>query len=259
MTATRTTRYFGGVFFRLFGPTIILSLTLSRVASAERLPLTYYTKADGLGSGEVHRIILDSRGFLWFCTATGLSWFDGYRFHAYNLENPVLSIPTATDMLESAGAYWVATNGYGVWRFEKDILSASLIPKQRDRDYGFGAGASQVLRYPVGDEPATNRVNVLYKDKAGRLWAGTDGGLFRFDGVSVPCKFRRVELHLRSHSDSQVQVWALLADPDGSVWAGTKFGLARIFPDGHIAHYDFLPSQGTDNVYALLRISRDIY
>jgi ligand-binding sensor domain-containing protein len=49
-------------------------------ARAERLPLKYYTVADGLPSNIINRIFRDSRGFLWFCTNEGLSRFDGYTF-----------------------------------------------------------------------------------------------------------------------------------------------------------------------------------
>lgn len=47
-------------------------------ALAERLPIKIYTPADGLAHEQIKRIVRDSRGFLWFCTADGLSRFDGY-------------------------------------------------------------------------------------------------------------------------------------------------------------------------------------
>jgi ligand-binding sensor domain-containing protein len=47
---------------------------------AERLPIRTYTVADGLPRDRINRIVRDSRGFLWFCTAEGPSGFDGTRF-----------------------------------------------------------------------------------------------------------------------------------------------------------------------------------
>ena len=47
------------------------------ISHAERLPIKTYTVADGLAHNEVNKIVRDSRGFLWFCTADGLSRFDG--------------------------------------------------------------------------------------------------------------------------------------------------------------------------------------
>src|SRR5690242_503013 len=54
-------------------------------AHAERLPAKVYTVADGLAHNSVHRIFRDSRDLLWFCTAEGLSRFDGYNFINYGI------------------------------------------------------------------------------------------------------------------------------------------------------------------------------
>src|SRR5437879_9137945 len=59
---------------------------LVSVAQAERLPLKTYTTADGLAHNEINKIVRDSRGFLWFCTADGLSRFDGYAFANYGTD-----------------------------------------------------------------------------------------------------------------------------------------------------------------------------
>src|ERR1019366_7823576 len=53
------------------------------VLHATRLPIRTYTTADGLARDHILCIAQDSHGFLWFCTAEGLSRFDGYRFTNY--------------------------------------------------------------------------------------------------------------------------------------------------------------------------------
>src|SRR2546422_5626499 len=83
---------------------------------AERLPLKAFTTADGLAHNVINKIVRDSRGFLWFCTADGLSRFDGYTFTNYGTEQG-LPHPNVTDILETrSGEFWVATYG-GVVRF----------------------------------------------------------------------------------------------------------------------------------------------
>ncbi|HET8676351.1 MAG TPA: two-component regulator propeller domain-containing protein, partial [Blastocatellia bacterium] len=52
-----------------------LLLALSCAARAEQLPIKTYTTADGLAQNLVNQIVRDSRGYLWFCTAEGLSRF----------------------------------------------------------------------------------------------------------------------------------------------------------------------------------------
>ncbi|MDQ3666781.1 MAG: hypothetical protein M3410_09415 [Acidobacteriota bacterium] len=58
----------------------------SIAGTSRRLPLKSYTTADGLAHDEINKIVRDSRGFLWFCTAEGLSRFDGYTFTNYGTD-----------------------------------------------------------------------------------------------------------------------------------------------------------------------------
>src|SRR5262245_36270622 len=79
-------------------------------AYAERLPVEALTVAHGLASNTIHKIVRDSRGFLWFCTGDGLSRFDGHQFVNFRLEHG-LPGRNVLDVIESrAGDYWVATN-----------------------------------------------------------------------------------------------------------------------------------------------------
>src|SRR5258708_21894113 len=89
----------------------------ARSVSAEQLPVRTYTTADGLPRDLILRIVRDSHGFLWFCTADGLSRFNGYEFTNYGVEQG-LPNPVINDLLETRrGVYWVATNGGGVAGF----------------------------------------------------------------------------------------------------------------------------------------------
>ena len=59
----------------------LLALLLGvSLLQAKRLPIRTFTTADGLARDHVLCIVQDSHGFLWFCTAEGLSRFDGYQF-----------------------------------------------------------------------------------------------------------------------------------------------------------------------------------
>src|SRR5262249_28280731 len=139
-------------------------LTVLVAAYAEQLPLKSFRTTDGLLSDTVNSIVQDSRGFLWFSTSFGLSRFDGYGFTHYT-EKEGLSYPNCNGLAETGrGCFWVFTNGGGGFR----------INPNGDARLGFHP-------FPVGDQPATNRVNSLYEDRSGRLWAGTDAGLFSLD------------------------------------------------------------------------------
>ncbi len=57
------------------------------VVHAEFLPVKTYITTEGLLRDEVFRMKQDTRGFLWFCTADGLSRFDGYAFTNYTTDD----------------------------------------------------------------------------------------------------------------------------------------------------------------------------
>src|SRR2546430_16339728 len=63
-----------------------LLLFAQGIGQADQLPVRNYTTADGLPRDLVLRIVPDSHGFLWFCTADGLSRFNGYEFTTYGVE-----------------------------------------------------------------------------------------------------------------------------------------------------------------------------
>src|SRR5260370_9727592 len=92
-------------------------LCLAAVAECRQLPIRVYTTADGLAHNSVHRIVPDSRGFLWFATGEGLSRFDGYQFTTYDMDQG-LPHRAVYDLLEARnGIYWIATAG-GLTRFD---------------------------------------------------------------------------------------------------------------------------------------------
>src|SRR5215510_3107687 len=223
---------------------IVVSLALTVAdARAEQLPVKAYTLENGLAHNRVKRIVQDSRGFLWFCTADGLSRFDGNQFTNYQAEDG-LPAPSINDVVEAGGgSYWIATNSDGVFRFDS---RAAVEPSGR------GGAMSRFVPFRVGDEPVTNRVNVLYRDGDGTLWAGTDGGLFALKTRQGDTAFRAIALGIPSHPDIQVPIWAIARDNTGSLWIATKYGLVRHRSDGRMEHVQVDPSPVDDNVPALI-------
>jgi PAS domain S-box-containing protein len=211
----------------------------ARDAAAEQLAIKTYNTEAGLAHNRVKRIVQDSHGFLWFCTADGLSRFDGSQFTNYRFEDGLLA-SSLNDLLEASdGVYWIATNSIGVVRFDL----AGTPPGKADL-------RSRFTTFPISRDGVSNRVNVLYRDRAGTLWAGTDGGLFQL--IASEKAFRPVALHIPAHPDIEVQVWALAEDAAHQLWIGTRFGIVRRLADGSVRHYQVNPSAGDDNVAALV-------
>jgi len=211
----------------------------STVVYAERLPVRTYTTADGLPHDRLGRIRRDSHGFLWFCAAAGgLSRFDGTTFVTYPSD---FLQHTINDIFEDQdGSYWVATNGAGVYRLDPR-------PRQSadDRSPRFTAIA-------VGNEPATNRVNTLFRDRRGQLWAGTDAGLFVLEPRSTGGSARHVPLEPSSDRERTLQIWSFAEDRAGLLWVGTSDGLRLRSEDGRVARVSIHPDHGVDHVWSLL-------
>jgi ligand-binding sensor domain-containing protein/signal transduction histidine kinase len=200
---------------------------------AERLATRRFTTADGLAGDFIISVARDSRGFLWFSTRDGLSRFDGTEFVTYGVAD---GLPHATinHVLETRdGIYWIGTNGGGVARFNpRGARPASAgAPAVPAREPLFVA-------YTLGPEQASNRVNVLFEDRRGRLWAGADDGLYRLERTAEHDAFRRVELPLVPDDTSLRGIGRIAEDAEGSLWIAGGLGLVRLLPDGRSVVYD---------------------
>jgi signal transduction histidine kinase/ligand-binding sensor domain-containing protein len=220
---------------RLLQAALLLALLLTPAAMvrAELLPVKTYNTESGLAHDRTRRIVKDSRGFLWVCTAEGLSRFDGYGFVSYNRRHG-LPGNGVNDLIETRqGVYWVATDN-GVCR-----LNSSIYRKVTPGDGGQGGTRQESLFnvYQLSPQAASNRVGSLYEDRAGRIWAGTGGGIFLLDSGQGD-SFRPFPVNLPNQPDASLSVYAMAEDAEGSLWMVTGSGLLRILPDGKVVLYE---------------------
>jgi len=202
------------------------------VARAERLPIKNYTTADGLSHNIVNKILRDSRGFLWFCTAEGLSRFDGYSFTNYGTAEG-LPHPNVSDILETRGGeYWVATNA-GLVRFN---------PKGRPINRGLSASDAGTppmftVVAPADEDRHARYISVLLEARDGQIWCGTYNGLYRLQTSNAQLSLVAVDLGMPNDYPEQHYINDLVEDRFGSLWLATPAGLYRRWPDGSTARY----------------------
>jgi ligand-binding sensor domain-containing protein/signal transduction histidine kinase len=203
----------------ILGRALLLACTIARAGYAEHLPARVYTTADGLAHNSVHRIVSDSHGFLWFCTAEGLSRFDGYGFHNYGTAEG-LPDPNVYDMLETrSGLYWVGTGG-GLCRFRKNQS---------------GHSSTAAFQPAVLPAAAGREIHCLAEGHDGTLWVGTSMGLSRSARVADGEAFQFVDLDIPQGTNWPIT--ALLEDRYQSLWIGTGNGLYRRWNDGRLQRY----------------------
>jgi ligand-binding sensor domain-containing protein len=208
-----------------------LALLFPSITQAARLPLKAYTTADGLAHNTINKIVRDSRGFLWFCTAEGLSRFDGYTFTNFGTDQG-LPHPYVNDLLETnTGEFWVATNG-GLIRF-----NPKGVPATRRVETDSSAPMFTVVNSDDDDRRA-KAVSVLLAGRDGTLWCGTLKGLFRLTTTKELSKLTTVPIGSPTKYAEQTDINALIEDRYGTLWIGAQSGLYRRWPSGASTRYD---------------------
>jgi ligand-binding sensor domain-containing protein len=178
---------------------------------------------------------------LWIGTTGGLVRFDGERFLTFDRENTpafsdnnVFCLTVARD-----NTLWIGMEGGGLIRYREGKFQAFSSKDGLDNSF----------------------VRVVYEDSQGKVWVGTDNGLFQFTGErlgrvdnteGIPAiavhaihedrrgqlwvggsKFLRlagksaVEYKLGGEA-SQNRVKSITETQDGTVWVGTVSGLQRM-------------------------------
>ncbi len=129
---------------------------------------TDFTIENGLPDNTVNAIIQTGNGLLWAGTESGLASFDGRTFTPVRLRIPGAAPPGAVNSLVEGpdGDLWVGSDA-GVIR----------IPKSDLNDPYLATSTAYRLGTEQGDE-----VEVLFKARDGIIWAGTNHGLYSFDG-----------------------------------------------------------------------------
>jgi ligand-binding sensor domain-containing protein/signal transduction histidine kinase len=213
-------------------PGLVAVLLLSALPlDGERLPLRSYTVADGLAQNTINRIYRDNRGFLWFCTAEGLSRFDGAEFTTFGTDQG-LPHRNVNDVLETrSGAFWIATSA-GVARLGETVTIVS----------------------PPGSPGAAH---ALAESPDGTVWVGTGNGLYRLSCAGdSSCVSFAVETGIETLHPAHRSVFDLEVDRDGNLWVATAVGVYRRSRDGTtraLTTRDGLPD---DFVHALLEDRR---
>src|ERR1044071_2762097 len=170
--------------------------------------------AEGLPNSNVHAIVQDRSGFIWFGTQEGLVRYDGTTMRVYR---PVDKDPASISAgfvpalaLDASGKLWVGTAERGV----------NLYDPATDHFTRF-------MREPGKSPLSSEGVTSILRDRKDRMWfAMSGGGLNRFDAATGA-----FTSYLTKPLDAAVT--AMDSDASGNLWLGTASeGVIRFNPDG---------------------------
>ncbi|HEY0786448.1 MAG TPA: two-component regulator propeller domain-containing protein [Acidobacteriaceae bacterium] len=174
---------------------------------------------DGLPEDTVQALAQSADGYLWAGTTGGLARFDGSQFS-------ILGQSNTPDLKLAASAGDEALRDNSIFC----LLSA------RDGSLWFGSEGSGLLHYRQGHVESfaaaqgltDGFVRSLLEDERGRLWIGTDNGLFQLDPTALGSPHvRRIDVpgFMRP-----IAVHAIAEDREHRLWVGGS-RLVTISPD----------------------------
>lgn len=189
---------------------------IAPAARGEKLAIRAFTIDDGLADNRVEGFFQDSRGFLWIGTRAGVSRFDGRRFESFSKKDGLPSDHVGAIMEESDGSIVVQTirglarmravagsssmsaGASGAHAFEPIIAvgapkgffamslfresSGAILAGTNDGVYRLTGNQLRRVEIPIQiDRDNERRVFEGVSDHEGRLWIGTQTGLYRID------------------------------------------------------------------------------
>ena len=201
----------------------LLFIVISTLVNAQTNDTRYFEQLsikDGLPHPNVHTILQDKMGFMWFGTEDGLVKYDGMTMtnYLFDRENPnSLSNNTIAFIYEDrAGYLWIATLTGGLNKFNPS--TETFTRYQHDANNPNSISNNNFIR---GN-------NIILEDSFGILWIGTDGGgLNKFDpntGIFTHYRHNANDPNSLSNDYILAIFSTFLADGTEVLWIGTNGG-----------------------------------
>ncbi len=165
---------------------------------------------DTVSSARFFSVLEDKKGNFWFGTiGEGVYYYDGKSFKNFTIHEGLLNNEVTSICEDKKGNIWFGVSGgascYDGKFFRNYIIDGNAINEDR-------AGKTFPDRQPIG-------VSIIMEDNTGKLWLGTKGEAFIYDGKTFNV--------LRNKAGKAFyNVWGITKDRKGNIWFGAD-GLLR--------------------------------
>ncbi len=197
------------------------------------LQFQHFQPKEGLADSNVHDILQDRQGYLWFATNNGLSRYDGYSFtnFLHQNDNPHSLSDNFTHRLfeDSQNHFWICTRN-GLSRFLPESNTfMNFYHNPNDRN-----------------SLNSNCINAIVEGASGTLWIGTANGLNHYNPQTNTFS---IFLHdpQNPNSLSSNIISSLYLDSQGFLWIGTIGGSLNRYDPIHQQFTRYLHEPGNPN------------
>ena len=218
-------------FTQIMGSALGFCVLSASACALSDPPINYTSRTwqmqDGLPEQTVQAFAQTKDRYLWIGTTGGLLRFDGGRLVLFDRENTAAFTDNNVFGLTvtSDDVLWIATEGGGLIRY-------------KDGAFRSFSGEDGLLN---------DFVRVVYQDRKGEIWIGTDEGLFQFSADHI----ERVD---NSNGVPSVAVHAIHEDHAGRLWAGGS----KLFCLNGKTYLEYrLTGQGSQNRVKSITETRD--
>lgn len=154
--------------------------------------------------------IEDTGGNLWFCSiGEGLFKYDGKSFVHFGIEQGLNSNSIYSILQDKNGNIWVGTNK-GLNRFDGNkFVSVPIVLNNNSSAYFSNSNNIST--------PTENTIWCMMQDSKGKIWFGTDYGVYCYDGKAFS-RFLDKQFLINKDSLQLKGIFSILETKNGSIW-----------------------------------------